>query len=244
MLKLAIQKFELTAEAWKDHSPMSEIDIEIACYKNWLVENGYLLRKDTVTYEDSAEQSVCLAGVLGFSSALEDAHTANAEKYLEAIKRNLRGPIVACYYDVLPDFHYCRHTTWNQLTLVNDHVSNVPSLVCGECGGIAANYRLNLNPDIAAMLWDWERHCDAISDLSSLCGDYEEWADHELSDLSSRLNQKGIALAHDLSKALGIEVEYHYNMEYQGSMCPACKQKLVKREGVFRKCNQCRVVFG
>ena len=51
-----------------------------------------------------------------------------------------------------------------------------------------------MHQDIALKLWSWERQHDALSDMSSTCDEYEEWADKQLNDVNSKINQLGLSI--------------------------------------------------
>jgi len=213
MLKYVSQYFKINQEYWTSE-PNDTINNLFNGYKDALISEGYFIRKDTPLLKNPDETTIVISGILSSSTALDDAEKdEKIKEYLFKIRKYLTEPVVNLLFNTSLEYDYCSHGQWRRLTLQNDHISRVPSLLCGDCGGIIPSYRLNLDQNVKIKLWDWERSSDAIGDLSSLCGAYESWADNEISDRSSRINQLGFDLAKLLTQFLGIDVDYFFEKD-------------------------------
>lgn len=243
MLTHAIVKYVFHSNQEIEFYGEPSVKICFVDYINKLVQDGFLLRSTTDLYADSKNRTVYLSGTLASKSALDDAHELVYIKNLLKRIDTLLSDFIVNYFETNEDYHYCEHKTLKSLILECDHISHVPSLKCGDCGGIVANYLVNMQQDIALNLWSWERQYDALSDISSTCGEYEEWAEKQLNDVNSKINQLGLSITKALSKQLGFGVLYSLDAgDFKSERCPACEQPLVDIK-TYKKCVNCMIII-
>jgi hypothetical protein len=202
-----------------------------------LVAEGLFARKAGVIYEGTGSRSFCLAGLLCYPRAMDDAASVPAmQRPLRGIESRIVGvPVnerftLACGEDTC----YCEHEEWRSLTLISDTILGTSPVVCNECGGIVARYRLRLGGPTGAQLWSWDVQYDSIFACWLASADYESWADKELHDVQSNLNEAGIALACSIAKDIACEVNYYLAASEDAghARCPRCGEELPSIAGL------------
>ena len=181
MLTYAIERFLIPLENWRDRKDDRWRFCTLDDYRSNLISYGFMCRESCELYEDKDNAVVYLAGILGHHSALEDSlqHPRLAELQ-EKMESELVAERSVQRFEVYPDDAYCEHDQWDRLILGCNSRLGTPSIMCGQCSGLIAAYRVKMNPETATRLWAWERQYSSIDNLSGLCDEYEEWADTEL----------------------------------------------------------------
>lgn len=246
MLTKALERFVIRREQWNvpENDP-GRLSL-LVDYRNNLVRSRFLCRKNCIIYEDRKEPIAYLSGILAHKEALKDARNhPDIEELNSKIDSGLVLERSCQFYNFDADSNYCVHDQWNSLILACDHVFGRPSLICGDCAGVIASYRVKMTEKTSFKLFYWEEQHDAIDDLSILCSEYESWADNELHDIHSEINSLGLSLVASLSQELGCEVKYLFDAGEQSlSNCPQCSQPLQKitRNKLYRECPSCLIM--
>lgn len=246
MLTKVLERFVIRREQWDvPENDLGRLSL-LVDYRNNLVRNRFLCRKNCIIYEDRKEPIAYLSGILAHNEALKDARN---HPDIEELNSKIDSELVlerSCqFYNFDADNNYCVHDQWNSLILACDHVFGTPSLICGDCAGVIASYRVKMTEETALKLFYWEEQHDAIDDLSVLCSEYESCADKELYNIHSKINTLGLSVATSLSQELGSDVRYLFDPGDKSlSDCPRCSQPLHKtvRNSSYRECPSCRIV--
>jgi hypothetical protein len=245
MLIYAVEKFVIRPEFWD--VPVDDFFrlLVFHDYRNSLIVDDYLGRKGCQIFEDSKTQVLCIAGVLGYPEALDDArlHPPFGERFEKINAQSSLREVQ--YFDIHPDDHYCQHKKWTSLILYANPLCGLPSFKCSDCGGLIAKYRLPIREQTRWKIWDWERQSDAIDDLALLCGEYEPWAEGELGNIQSKLNQLGLSIRQSLLEELNCPVYYTFSVGLNRlSECPQCGATL-KPSSVLKhseECSSCKLL--
>src|SRR3989344_4119350 len=95
----------------------------------------------------------------------------------------------------------------------------------------------------------WRRTYDDIDWLWLQSGEYEAWAKDQLVDMTSPVNQRGMALCEELSLLRKCYYCYFQDDTAEGfkpiTLCPACQQTLkAYGDGIFPQliCEECRII--
>lgn len=247
MLIHVVEKFVIKPKFWNIPEDNPVCLSEFGDYRHDMINDDYLCRNNCLIYKDQKNHSLYVAGILGHPDALKDARSnPRMSRRFSEISDQISSRTVQ-YSDICPDYQYCEHKKCKSLILVADHVFGLPSLICSECGGLIAKYRLSLSKQTNSMLWSWERQHDAIDSLSSLCLDYESWADGEIYNIRSKINQLGLSVGRNISDGLNRPVYYLFDTgENVLHDCPQCSAPL--KPSLFSKrhdeCSICKILLG
>jgi len=226
MLTYFVEKFKIQVKSWKEFVNDLHQVAPFYDYRNLLLGKDYVCRKGHATYMEETNQHVVFSGILGYHSAIDDVQDVLKTKISDVIcDRSVE------YFNVSPDEYYCEHKTWKSLLLRGDHVSGTPPLQCAECKGFVAQYRLQIDPKTGELIWYWIRQLDAIEDCSSLCSEYETWADEQLSNIQSKINRMGLKIAKKLSRTLEADVSLLFDSGDEDKdlqRCPQCNKPFEK----------------
>ena len=248
MLKYMVEKLTLREDHW--HGSGDELTrlSPLSDYVSNLCYDGFLCRRKHVIYEDVANHLAYVCGILGHSSAWEDARRyPDLAKRQSEIDSELSYQRNVQYFDHDHDFSYCQHNDWKTLFVVGDHVYGPPPLMCGDCGGVVAPYRLDITRETRSALWCWAIQYGWIDDLWVFSGEYETWAERTLFDIHSPINDLGASVVKSLAEELSCEVYLLYETNDKVfSTCPQCGQSwepvlLPGRE--YKRCARCRIMI-
>jgi predicted nucleic acid-binding Zn ribbon protein len=123
-------------------------------------------------------------------------------------------------------------------------------LHCVTCNLVVPLDRLELDDGLRDDLRRWGALVSALDYLWIDSGDYELWALHELSDVESAINRRGLALR---ARIDGDREVYYWFFQDESldefhsiERCPACRQPLreYRGQGLFRQlvCADCRIL--
>ncbi len=251
MLKYMVEKFVLRPDRrYGSGDELTELTrlCPLSDYVGNLCYDGFLCRRKHVIYEDVASNLVYVCGILGHSSAWEDARRSpELAKRQSEIDSELSCQRSVQYFEHVPDTSYCQHNEWKTLLVVGDHVFGTPPLMCGDCGGVVAPYRLDITSETGSALWRWVIQYDWIDDLWTFSCECETWAEKTLFDIHSPINDLGVSVVKSLAEELGCEVYLLYNTDDQLlSACPRCGQSwepiLLPGRG-YKRCPRCRIMI-
>lgn len=189
----------------------------------------------TVPYEDSLDEKYY------------DEYTKEALKKLSAY---LIKPIEKKY--IGEDFTYrddvaTGENAENYVLCIHPHLRDISPICCGHSRGNIPYYLLpKLSEEAVKELTSWETNYAAYDKLFYVTGIGEMSAHKMLSNINSRLNQKGLSVCRMLENELKKPVYYYLYRFYgkQPSKCPICggdwKQN---EEDMFAyKCDKCKIV--
>lgn len=226
MLTHVVVEFPSSAERFED------LRLALVDYRNILFAYGFLATKGHSYYEDRREPRSYVGGVLCHETALEDIHAhPRGARVWARIEAAITGePIVRrSYVPYGDDDYYCTHDDWESLTLICDYRCGLSPVVCNQCRGQVARYRLG-SGDVEG-LYRWDLQYAHLESLSMIVSEYEDWADDELSNVDSEINRLGISLAASMASAIGCEVLCFLatNEEQTHTQCPRCNGPLESR---------------
>jgi predicted nucleic acid-binding Zn ribbon protein len=130
--------------------------------------------------------------------------------------------------------------------LLMSHLSENP-LLCMECRGEVPPERLNLSPDVAESVANWNHLFRAFETLWLDSGEYEEWARSILENPSSPVNARGL----DVAQQLSVTVPTYYHLFGDATLedwkaptsCPHCGQQPTRVKG-WLVCEECAMEIG
>ena len=130
---------------------------------------------------------------------------------------------------------------------IHPNLRDFSPIRCGHCRGNIPYYLLPpLSEETIKELTSWETSYAAYDRLFYATGIGEISAHKMLSNMSSRLNQKGLSVCRLLEKELGKPVYYYLYRFYgkQPAKCPLCggEWKLQEHSLFDYKCDKCRIV--
>ncbi len=189
----------------------------------------------TVPYEDSLD---------------EKYYDIYSQKALQRLSVHLTKPIETTY--VGDDFTYSDDMatgkdTEHYILSVHPSLRDISPICCGHCKGHIPYYLLpNLSEEAVMELTSWETNYAAYDKLFYATGIGEISAHKMLSNMSSRLNQKGLSVCRILEKEFNKQVYYYLYRFYgkQPSKCPICGGDWKQTEGSLfdYKCDGCKIV--
>ena len=189
----------------------------------------------TVPYEDSLDEKYY------------DIYTKEA---LQRLSPHLTKPIEKKY--VGDDFTYSDDVATGKdaehyVLCIHPHMRDMSPICCGHCIGNIPYYLLpTLSEDTVRDLTSWETNYAAYDKLFYVTGIGEIGAHKMLSNMSSRLNQKGLFVCRILEKELNKPVYYYLYRFYgkQPSKCPICGGDWKQNEEALfdYKCDKCKIV--
>lgn len=123
-------------------------------------------------------------------------------------------------------------------------------LHCIDCNLQIAPESLSLSESLIEHIAEWSRLYDAIDRLWLDSGAYEDWAEVQLLDITSPVNQRGLAVRQELE---AIRPCYYWCFQDESSesfepltLCPACQRPLTKYpHGIFPQliCQSCTLIM-
>lgn len=189
----------------------------------------------TTPYEDSLD---------------EKYYDADTKEALQRLSVHLMQPIEANY--VGEDFTYrdaCAtdNEASNYVLQIHPYLRDLSPICCGHCKGNIPYYLLpRLSENTTRELTSWETNYAAYDKLFYVTGIGEISAHKMLSNMSSRLNQKGLSVCRMLENELKKPVYYYLYRFYgkQPSKCPICGRDWKQKEGSLfdYQCDECRIV--
>ena len=185
-----------------------------------------------------------------FNDSLEDKNNSKfVSDSLEKLKPYLAEPVVM--EPVGEDFTYSDDFATgkeaNEYVLcIHPHLRDISPICCGHCRGNIPYYLLPpLSENVVKELTSWETSYAAYDKLFYATGIGEISAHKMLSNMSSRLNQKGLSVCHMLEKELGKPVYYYLYRFYgkQPRKCPICGGEWRLPEGSLYnyRCDNCKI---
>ena len=122
-------------------------------------------------------------------------------------------------------------------------------LHCIDCNLEVAPESLALSERFIEKLVSWRDLYDAIDQLWLDSGEYETWAREQLTDITSSVNSRGMALQRDLDVSRRCYFWYFQDQSIEGfqpiTQCPNCHGPLaVYPNGIFPQfvCEQCGII--
>ena len=189
----------------------------------------------TVPYEDSLDEKYY------------DIYTKEA---LQRLSPHLTKPIEKKY--VGDDFTYSDDVATGKdaehyVLCIHPHMRDMSPICCGHCRGNIPYYLLpTLSVETVTELTSWETNYAAYDKLFYVTGIGEISAHKMLSNISSRLNQKGLSVCRKLESELKKPVYYYLYRFYgkQPSKCPICGNDWKQNEDDLfdYKCDRCKIV--
>lgn len=189
----------------------------------------------TIPYEDALD---------------EKYYDTYSKEALQRLSAHLIKPIEKKY--VGEDFTYSDDIAAGKdaahyVLCIHPHLRDMSPICCGHCRGNIPYYLLpRLSEDTIRELTSWESNYAAYDKLFNVTGIGEISAHKMLSNMSSRLNQKGLSVCRMLEKELNMPVYYYLYRFYgkQPSKCPICGGDWKQNEdAAFNyKCDKCMVV--
>jgi predicted nucleic acid-binding Zn ribbon protein len=120
---------------------------------------------------------------------------------------------------------------------------------CMNCNLEVQPEKLGIPSDLVAAIDYWRHLYQAIDALWLDSSDYEQWAEEQLSDISSRVNRKGRSVQQSLNSTRRCYYWYFQDQsadDYEPiSSCPSCGNPLSDYSyGIFRQlvCEKCSIV--
>lgn len=108
---------------------------------------------------------------------------------------------------------------------------------------------LTLSPELVQEIAFWRSRYDAIYRLWLASGEYEEWAQAELSNIANPLNQDGLEIQRKLDQIRRCYYQYFQDQSTEDykplEVCPSCGAQLAPyTEGFFSQlvCDVCSIV--
>ena len=150
------------------------------------------------------------------------------------------------------DFTYCDDVATGEdaeryVLCIHPHLRDMSPICCGRSRGNIPYYLLpSLSEDAVRELTSWETNYAAYDKLFYATGIGEITAHKMLSNMSSRLNQKGLLVCRMLENELKKPVYYYLYRFYgkQPARCPICggDWKQSEDEKFAYRCDNCKIV--
>jgi predicted nucleic acid-binding Zn ribbon protein len=150
-------------------------------------------------------------------------------------------------YPETPEDEICQCNPCPPIKLMHA-LSNNP-LHCIKCNLEINTQKFALETKIIDYVVRWRNLYDAIYTLWLDSREYEEWAQNELSDIHSPVNQTGLKVQQELNKA---RKTYYWHFQNQSAdnfkpavHCPNCKKSFrTYSDGIFAQfiCEECSII--
>lgn len=182
----------------------------VLSYAGVLVAGGYVARKAWNVRESERGTILAVTGVGAARDCLSAAASSpHAADYVLQL-RNGFGAVDCVRYDHAPgtgEVYYAPDPPWAELQLVCDCILGISPLRTAD-GRFVARFRPSLDVDMSVALWTWDVEYDSVYQCWLVGGSYETWAERELRNSGSKLNETGRVLAENLSRTIGCPVSY------------------------------------
>jgi len=228
--------------------------------RQFLISNGFTARHENIIYEDQRSNMITVGGILlqsVFTPSNNNLKGLANELCTKLLKKRKEIETCAdrteiCYTDVVGSDYLqtCEHKKWRGLILASDWPWSISSIVCEDCGGLVAPYKLPITNEIAESIWLWHVQSDCVEQCWSASGELESWADSERHHPSSRINQLGRSIITRLRSECGIPSWLYIPSREQLNQhqCPNCEDEMnnvssVKPTSLWNyRCDNCGIV--
>lgn len=241
--------------ASKNH--VEELWATIVDYEKFLISEGFLGRGSRIVLESKDDGLIRVGGVLSdavFPPGKQevvgpptDLHSRLQEKRDKL--RRLSDKIEVEYSNVTysADEHYCNHSRCEAIVLAPNRPWGLSPIVCCECGGSVARYRLPVSEDLAGDIWSYDLQSECIETCWTISAELEAWADGERYHAKSRLNELGRSIAARIRAELGIDAWLYIppRENIVEEICPNCEDAMQQVDSIAwwtHQCSSCRIV--
>lgn len=228
---------------------LAALEGDVNNYMQLLLSEGYLCRDQLTIATSKPESCVIVNGILcshePLSVARDSPQIRKAWDQLTSLAANIE---CRDSFDVFgsADDKYCLHDVWDHLIMICDPLLGVSPVLCGDCGGFVARFRMKLTDSQNGALWLWDCGYSSVEALWLSGGVYESWARTQLSSIRSALNKSGRAVAEQIRSHLGCRVSYFLDTYEQApACCPVCKRPLDETDHSKwpKHCAKCNIVM-
>ena len=229
----------------------------ILSYNKFMVSEGFLAQKSNMIVESEETGRISAGGVLSHGKFPPDGRElAESSNACVARLLEMREEIKALADDVdvqvfkascSEDDHYCNHSTWRGLVLASDWPWSITPIICCDCGGRVARYRLPFGERIGGDVWDWNVASDSVESCWSASGVFEAWGNGERHDPLSRLSTLGLSIVKRIQSETGIDAWLYVPARTPSTVatCPRCEDEMstVDTQCFWNQaCPRCRIV--
>jgi hypothetical protein len=161
----------------------------------------------------SSDDTIHLGGVLAAPDAFEVAlDRYSIKEGWKELCEALSSPLESRVFGIIrsEDSHYCMHTNPVNLRITVDYHFEISPLKCKVCDGVFGRHRIDLGNKTFSKLCIWETRATWIYQCWLRSGLYESWCESELRNPRSALNRLGNQTAINMSRELGVTVDYEY----------------------------------
>ena len=186
-----------------------------------------------------------------YADSLDEKYNRqNVNDASKRLKQYLAEPVVIKYVGEDYTFDDCCSTGKDAeyyVLCINPRLKDMSPVCCGHCRGNIPYYLLpRLSDKTVRELTSWQVPYEAYDELFYATGIGEISAHKMLSNISSRLNQKGLSVCRMLEQEL-VKPVYYYLYRFYGkqpSKCPVCGGEWKRPEGGLfdYKCDKCKIV--
>lgn len=255
MLKYIIESFSAAPEH------IDTLRFMIFDYHAFMISEGFLGRTDHMRVESEENGRLSAGGVLTHGDfppkglELEDCSKKVCDRLL-AKRNDILSIATELDLQVLnlsdsQDSYYCNHNRWSGLVLAAeaDWLLGISPMLCCDCGGHVAPYRVPHGDRIGEAVWSFSAQSDCVEACWSASGVLEAWANGERHDPLSRLNALGLSIVNDMQSKLGIETWLYIPARNSttATTCPLCEDEMAHLDSRFfwnYACHDCRIVTG
>lgn len=238
---------------------VNEVRELILDYHKFMISEGFLGQKYDIFVESEEAGCILAGGVLTHGDfppkGLELAGTSRKSCNRLLAKREdiieLANEIDVQVFNVShsQDDHYCNHNSWRGLVLTNAWPMGITPILCCDCGGLVARYRVPFSGKTGTDVWGWDVGSYSVEACWSASGVLEAWGNDERHDPLSRLNAFGLSIVKRIQSETGID-SWLYIPARASTMvttCPLCEGDMSSLDSPSfwnYGCDRCRIVTG
>lgn len=148
-----------------------------------------------------------------------------------------------------PDSEICKCSGRPPIVL-QSHLTNNP-ISCADCNLEVSLDELNFTSDLADKIADWRNFHDCFYNLWLDSGEFEKWAEEQLSSADSPVNKRGLILRDKIAKNIKCYFWWfvgNFTLDIKPFIkCPNCSGHLTKRENKYNVetnvCGHCNIII-
>ncbi len=224
-----------------------------------MVSKGLLGRRDDMRIESLETGRISAGGVLA-QGDFPPSDTGLVGESKETCRRLIqkREDVMRLADDVdvqvfdlsqTQDLHYCNHSKWSGLVLCAeaDWPMGITPVICCECGGLVARFRVPVSQKTASNIWSFCVESFCVEACWSASGVLEAWANGERHDPLSRINTLGLSIVKSTQSDTGIDTWLYIPLRTSttATTCPLCEEEMSSLDSPFfwnYRCSDCRIV--